>query len=185
MQSYVEMKHSGETMLSVSDLNVGKRLRLAAGIYTYYDSSSLKFTYLKNDYELTNENATGTSSAWSVLFSYLLTGEKEKYESAYFQKIKPHQNFSQGKGGAWQLVMRYSQWQASTILVQAARQSPGSIVAADKANAFSIGINWILTPNARINTSWIRTKFDIQKSPIILTSDTQDALLARFTLQFF
>lgn len=183
MDNFRFRSESGEVMLAATDVPVNDRLRLAGGFYAYYGSSSLKAVYLDNRYELTPGNQTGHATAWSVLFSHLLTGEQQVYQSGLFQKIKPKRNYAKGEGGAWQLALRYSEWQADTTLVQAAVTAINPIAAADKAKAISLGINWVLTPNARINASWIRTRFDVLDATLLKT--TQNTLMARFTLQFF
>lgn len=172
---------SGEIMLAATDVPIDDRMRLAGGIYTYHGSSSLKAVYLENSYELGGQ--TGHATAWSILLAHLLTGEQEAYQSGRFQKIIPKQNYNKGRGGAWQIALRYSQWQANAALVQASTMATTPVVVADKAKAISVGINWILNPNARINASWIRTEFDTLGAS--LSKDTEDNVLARFTLQFF
>lgn len=79
---------AGTTMLSVTDISVTDRLRLAAGLYIYYGSSFIKTSYLENKYDFAN-GSKGSVSAWSVRFSHFLTGEQEQYKSGYFQKLKP------------------------------------------------------------------------------------------------
>lgn len=172
---------SGEIMLAAAGVPVDDRMRLAGGFYAYHDSSSLKAVYLENSYELGSQ--TGHATAWSILFAHFLTGEQEVYRSGLFQKLKPKRNYAKGEGGAWQLALRYSEWKADAPLVQAVVAAINPTVSADKAKALSLGVNWILIPNARINTSWTRTEFDALGA--ILSKDIQDTVMARFTLQFF
>ena len=174
---------SGEVMLSATDVSVNQRLRIAGGLYGYFGSDSLKATYLRNRYEFSTTNQTGVTSAWSILYTHSITGEREEYRSGVFNKINPKRNFLNGTGGAWQLVVRFSEWNANSSIVQAANSVSVSTVAADKAKAISLGVNLILTPNARINLSWIHTKFD--RVALVLPNDSQDSLVARFALQFF
>jgi len=173
----------GTTMLSATGLPVVDRLRLAAGLYIYYGSSFVKVSYLSNKYDL-GTGLNGNTSAWSARFSHFLTGEKEQYKSGFFQKLKPNTNYSPGKsGGAWQIVLQFSEWQADTNLVAAANLATTPIVAAKKASSVSVALNWILNPNARISTNLIQTKYDRIGSVII--KDIENKALVRFTLQFF
>lgn len=174
---------AGTTLLSSTGLPVEERLRFATGLYIYYKSSFIKSSYLKNRYEL-GSSLNGSASAWSILFSHFLTGEQEQYKSGFFQKVKPKKNYNADNGGgAWQIALQFSEWQADNNLITAAGLTAQNTIAAKEAKSISLGLNWILNPNARISSSLIQTKYDRLGS--FINNEIENKALMRFTLQFF
>jgi phosphate-selective porin OprO/OprP len=65
-------------------------------------------------------------------------------------------------GGAWQLGVRYSSYDASDTVVGAGAMS-GTVISrvqnSAKANTVTLAANWILNPNARVMFNVSQTRF--------------------------
>lgn len=109
----------------------------------------------------------GTIKSQYVAVVYNLTGEKwsDAYKDGVFGAVRPASNFSSsGKGnGAWQLSYRTSSYDAgnwtSTTPTSGSR----------KGKTDTMGVNWLLNPNARIMLNYSTTKFD---TPFALGAST-------------
>ena len=105
-------------------------------------------------------------------FIYNLTGEswKDAYKGGLFGGIKPKTNFNvkEGVGGAWQLAVRFSQYDASKfgssdedgLVTSNASGKQYEIEGSPKGNTLTYGVNWLLNPNARIMLNYAMTRFD-------------------------
>lgn len=97
-----------------------------------------------------------------------MTGENwsDAYKGGAFGGIAPKANFNPGGGlGAWQFGLRYSKYDASGIQVGNGTAAAGTAREqnSDVGHTVTLGVNWILNPNARIMLNYDRTKF---KSPV-------------------
>ena len=130
-----------------------------------------------------------THSAWQVSGQWVLTGE-----SASLTGINPLRPFrpSDGSWGAWQLVARYSAFDADPDTFRGFAAPTSS---AAGANAWSVGINWWLNRNLRVLTSFSLTSFDgggvvnpadptSKQAPATVTHQDEKALLTRVQLAF-
>jgi phosphate-selective porin OprO/OprP len=117
-----------------------------------------------------NETVSGDVDTYYIQAMWNITGEKwsEMYRSGVFRGLTPNNNFKLGSGwGAWQVGVRYSQFDASDIRVTGTRsreQSGQQIGTAatnqnDKVDSYGIGVNWILNPLSRVMFEWTRTDF--------------------------
>ena len=137
----------------------------AFGTTTCYDSSlnvSARTNYYELIYNLTGEN-------WA-----------NSYKSGAFTTIKPLANFSSsssGGWGAWQIGVRFSNYSVTEPTWSTARTNVAGSVSTGKSavlgnsnfsrgensesgNTTTLGINWILNPNARVIFNYALTKFD-------------------------
>lgn len=177
---------SGTTMLKADNLPIDDRYRVSASLYSIYDSLTFRGDYLINQYHFTDVDSTGNVSALSLLFSYYITGESDTYSGGLFQKTKPLKPYKSGGGnGAWQIVFRYSQFDASQQIIDSVITNAGvtSIQEASNAKAYSAGMNWLLSSHARVNLSMIHTRFDrLAQSGL---GSYENSFLMRFVLQYF
>jgi phosphate-selective porin OprO/OprP len=94
--------------------------------------------------------------AWAVTGSWVLTGEAATDTSA---GVRPRANFDFGAGhwGALQIAARYHTLRIDDAAFTLGFAAPGS---SRKAEAWTVGLNWYLTPNFRYTFNFERTVFD-------------------------
>ena len=114
---------------------------------------------------------TGEVKASYAEFIWNITGESwaAAYKSGAFGGITPKSNFVLNGGtGAWQAGMRLSKYDASDIRVGNGTAAAGTAREqnSDKAQTLTVGVNWILNPNARVLFNYARTKFNTPVTPI-------------------
>ena len=130
------------------------------------------------------------------------TGEKfaDFYKEGIFTAVKPINNFDfkTFSGGTWQVGARYSTFDASDFnnttfaSVNGATTSAanGSVTTTNttnstfEADAYTVGINFLPTPNTRFMLNFIQTNFD---TPILIEGDKEDkerAITARAQFNF-
>jgi phosphate-selective porin OprO/OprP len=83
---------------------------------------------------------------------YNLTGESHAYKDGSFGWIKPNNAIDKGGKGAWQVGVRMSEFDASTITVATGKSN--------RATAMTYGITWFCTDNLRFMVNYTDTKFD-------------------------
>lgn len=91
---------------------------------------------------------------------YNITGESwaDAYKTGAFSGVRPKSNFVYGSGGgAWQVGLRYSSYDASDTGYSG---TSSRVQNSSKANTVTLAANWILNPNARIMFNVAKTKFD-------------------------
>ncbi|MFN9717087.1 MAG: OprO/OprP family phosphate-selective porin [Planctomycetota bacterium] len=94
---------------------------------------------------------------WYAQALYFLTSEHREYErkTGVFGRVIPHQNFGEcGSLGAWQAGARYSR----------ANLIDGSIDGGELED-MTLGLNWFLNPNLKIQNNYIYTIRDAQLGP--------------------
>ena len=94
------------------------------------------------------------------------------YRAGAFGGIAPKNNFNPGSGiGAWQLGLRYAKYDASGISVGNGTAAAGAAREqnSDIGNTITLGLNWILNPNARIMLNYDRTRFNTAVTPVDVT----------------
>ena len=147
--------------------------------------------------EYTRANYSGRSAlavdfdrdidAWYAGVNWAITGEQyaASYRNGAFGRIRPNNNFSpKGSGwGAWELGLRYSNFDASDFRNS---NAVGTGVIANtltnEAQAYTVGIKWLPTPNTRFLLNYIQTEFD---TPITLNSiKTGEEKAVTFRAQF-
>jgi len=82
---------------------------------------------------------------------YFLTGENRVYirQSGVFGRTIPNENFNFKKGtwGAWQIGVRYSTLNLNS----------GALLNGGNASDMTVGLNWFLNPNARLQFNYVLT----------------------------
>ena len=121
--------------------------------------------------------------AWYASALWNITGENfaDMYKEGIFGRLKPKNNLKEdGRGwGAFQLGLRYSRFDGrdfkrgnaagtGVLLSSASSTADGLLVATNKADAWTLGLNWILNPNVRLITNYVRTRFD---TPVLVRVD--------------
>jgi phosphate-selective porin OprO/OprP len=100
-------------------------------------------------------SALGASSfdGFYVFGSWFITGEHRNYKrsSGTFDRLTPHKSFSltDGGPGAWEVAVRYS---------QSALNDEG--VTGGRLNDITVGVNWYLNPNAKIQINYVNAMVD-------------------------
>ena len=91
---------------------------------------------------------------WYAEALYFLTGEHRDYEkkSGVFGRVIPHDNFGSKCGcGAWQVAARYSTANLSD-----------SGLDGGQVDDVTLGLNWFLNPNMKVQTNYVYTTRDTQ-----------------------
>jgi phosphate-selective porin OprO/OprP len=131
-----------------------------------------------------------------VNLMWMITGEAyaDSYKDGQFGRIRPRNNFSWKDGiwGAWELGLRYSEFDASDF-APAGSSQPGRLatmqtapvtVGTTKAQAYTIGLKWLPNAYTRIQLNYVHTDFD---TPIVaggITTDKEDAITLRGQIDF-
>ena len=94
--------------------------------------------------------------AWQLAASYVLTGETATDAGI---GVRPRANFDFGNGnfGAFQIAARYHTLKVDERAFTLGLATPGS---SEKADAWTVGLNWYLTGNFRYTFNYERTVFD-------------------------
>ena len=145
--------------------------------------------YLKNSFsgDLTaTQNFDADINAWYVSALWNITGEKfaDFYKEGVFTATKPKNNFDFNNlsGGTWQIGARYSKFDAGDFNNSIFASAGGGGVANNvskvstasntfEADAYTLGINFVPTPNTRFMLNYIETRFD---TPIVIEGSSED-----------
>jgi phosphate-selective porin OprO/OprP len=103
---------------------------------------------------------------------YNITGESwaDAYKTGAFSGVRPKSNFVYGSGGgAWQVGLRYSSYNADDTSVAGTSSRTQN---SSKANTVTLAANWILNPNARIMFNVARTSFGTAVQALDTDADT-------------
>jgi phosphate-selective porin OprO/OprP len=168
--------------------NVNKELKgleiaLATGPWKfqseYFDASYNATALNKNNASVlqgtANLNLTAKTDYYELVYN--ITGENwaQSYRNGAFSNIRPKSNFGSGGTGAWQVGWRLSSYKVGE---PAATLASGSGTTRTYTKTFgtingntsrgensatattnTIGVNWILNPNARVIFNYAETKF--------------------------
>ena len=133
----------------------GTHWRLSPQGYYYYGPLGLLGEYVISDQQVTKgaSSADLQNTAWEISGSWLLTGEDATYNS-----VTPKHPFDprNGQWGAWQVVARYANLDVDKNAFPTFASYSSS---ASSARAWSVGLNWYLNNNIRVDTSFSRTMF--------------------------
>jgi phosphate-selective porin OprO/OprP len=176
--------------------------RTRGGLETALAYGSVK---LQGEFINTSFDGAGYSrdiDAWYASAMWNVTGESfaDMYKEGVFGRLKPKNSYTPGAGwGALQVGLRYSNFDASDfkttnvagtgiLLNTPTATTDGLLVATNKADAWTLGANWILNPNVRIMTNFIRTNYDtpilVRVNGVNKSLDKEDALTMRAQFDF-
>ncbi len=138
----------------------GEHWRLAPQGYFYHGPFGLLGEYVISHQRVTRAGAAPFTSAnlentgWQITAAWLLTGETAAHKGG----VTPTHNFSltDGGWGAWQVVARYAELDVDDA---AFPNFANPATSASAAHAWSLGLNWYLNRNVRVNTSFSQTLF--------------------------
>jgi phosphate-selective porin OprO/OprP len=146
---------------------------------------------------LAGRNIDKDINAWYASVTWLVTGESyaSTYKNGMFNRLAPKHNFAWGKDGfgAVELGLRYSSFDASDFKTAAQGCVTGSgclitptatAAFTNKADAWTAGAKWIITPNARLMLNYIHTSFDTPVTINRKSSDDEDAVTVRAQYDF-
>jgi phosphate-selective porin OprO and OprP len=139
-------------------LNDGVRVRYSPQFFYYFKAFGGFSEYTRTEVPMRKalDRADIRHDAWQVAVSYVLTGETATDSAA---GIRPRTNaeFGHGSLGAFQVAARYHTLQLDRDAFALGFASPGS---SGRAEAWTVGLNWCLTPNLRYTYNFERTVFD-------------------------
>ncbi|MEA3109393.1 MAG: phosphate-selective porin OprO and OprP [Gammaproteobacteria bacterium] len=151
----------------------GERVRVSPQAYYYYRSFGLLSEYVHESQDVARTVGTGSGSytrrarlepeSWQLVATYLLTGDQ-----ATFGTVKPKRPFAVGQSGwgAVEFAARISELTLDpATFTKAANGAAGSWFAnpskqANKAVAWTVGLNWYLTQNVAWYVDFTKTRFD-------------------------
>ena len=143
-----------------------------------FGATKLQAQYTRQNHEF---DSNGVSLDRDINSGYVqvlhtITGEKwaDRYKDGAFGALKPKQNFDGDTmtGGAWELGLRYSNFDASEFNIAALTTAGtatgttignGVVTAASgytKANAYTAGVKFWANPNFRMMADYVYTDFD-------------------------
>ncbi len=128
----------------------------------------LQAEYFNVNFSGTSAGAAGTSydrdiEAYYANLTWLVTGERyaDNYRSDRMVRLRPKNNFAPGKTccGAWELGLRYSKFDAGDF--KSSNPAGTGVLSAGTsvADAWTLGVKWIVNPNTRFLLNYIRTNF--------------------------
>ena len=184
----------GATFFSANAFDGANVERTRTGLEGAVAVGPIKFQaeYVKSDYDGTSKVGKDFSrgiDAWYASVNWLISGERyaDNYRNGAFGRIRPNNNFSPSAAGmgAWELGLRYTNFDASDFKNG---NDPGTGViattVANKANAYTVGLKWLPTPNTRFLLNYIQTKFDTPVTSGGIKADDEKAVTFRAQLDF-
>jgi phosphate-selective porin OprO/OprP len=166
----------------------GTHWRFSPQGYYYYGPFGLLGEYVISDQGVENTVSLATAdlknTAWEISGGWVLTGEDASYTG-----VTPRHPFDPGNGGwgAWQLVARYAELNVDSAAFPVFSNPATS---ASAAQAWSLGLNWYLNRNIRVNASYSRTTFTgggtttATTAPNAVSSHPEDVFFTRVQLAF-
>lgn len=122
---------------------------------------------------------------WYAEALWMITGENyaDSYKGGKFDRIKPKNDFNpDGPGmGAWEIGVRYSDLDASDLKSGVIKTSSSLTTEAD---AWTLGVKWIPTPNWRFLANYVKTDYDTDITLNGKKFDSEDAFTVRAQMDF-
>jgi phosphate-selective porin OprO/OprP len=173
-------------------LPAGTHWRLSPQGYYYYGPFSLLGEYAISSQKVTGGTVKGNTpvtlqnTAWELTGGWVLTGEDAGYNG--ITPLHPF-NLHNGDWGAFQFVARYANLDvddnAFTDGFASASTTGNFTASASEARAWSVGLNWYLNRNIRINGSFSRTDFTGGRGTgATVTAQPENVLFTRIQLAF-
>ena len=178
---------AGTRFLELNDdvIHDGTRSRYGTELSWFLGPFSLKgewMTLRMDDLYLGNQKEDLNADAGYISLSYFITGEQQPFKKGVLGRVIPKKNFDPDKKtwGAWQLVARYDFLDAERDIFKKGFANPGRYT--DRAEAFTLGINWYLNDMVRVMFNYVRTEFDEDILYRNERIDNEDVFLGRFQL---
>lgn len=127
--------------------------------------------------------------AYYLSANWLVTGERyaDAYKDGAFKRIHPHADFHPARGGrgAVELGLRYSRFDASDFkLTNPAGSGVLGAGLTNSADAWTLGLKWILNPYARLMVTAVHTRFDTPVTIGSVPTSRERALMLRGQVNF-
>jgi len=159
----------------------GDHWRISPQGYYYCGPLGLLGEYVISDQQV----ISGASSAdlhntgWEISGGWVLTGENDSYNG-----LTPKHPFDllKGQWGAWQVAARFAELDVDHKADSTTFATAGSAL---RARGWSVGINWYLNKNVRVNASYSHTQFeDILGVANAVTKQPENVFFTRAQLAF-
>jgi phosphate-selective porin OprO/OprP len=151
----------GDTDTEVDRDRLGGELSLAWGPLKVQG----EYTRANFDWEAGGTSFDNDIDAYYLMAGWMITGES--YASAYrgggYRALVPEKPFGSGGWGAWELAVRYSDFDAEDF--------DASSNYTNKADAWTIGLKWIPVTNVRFYLNYVDTQFD---TPVTVNGEEYD-----------
>lgn len=182
----------GVTFFQVADFTGDDvdRQRFGLEMALAFGPAKIQSEYVKNEFD--GQSSAGLSFDRSlesqyIALNWMITGENYagSYKGYKFDRMKPTKNVGNGSWGAWELGARFSSLDASDF-TSGNSAGTGVLTAgtANKADAFTLGLKWILDPNTRVLANYVHTKFDSPVTHSNGASDDEKAFTVRAQIDF-
>ena len=169
---YAATTASGAASANGTTIANGERLRISPQAYYYYKSFGLLGEYVDESQDVSRTLGTGAAAlthrarlkpdSWQLMATYLLTGD-----DATFGTVVPKRPFAIGQPGwgAVELAARISELKLDSATFTDLKGVVDSWFAdpnaqANKATAWTLGVNWYLTQNVEWVLDYTATRFD-------------------------
>jgi len=119
-----------------------------------YNGLTVQAEYFNSTVKFTSTDSEKKSKSWYVEAGYVLTGEHRTYSQSagVFKDPKPA-----GDNGAWEVAARYTS-------VDLTRK--GNALNGGKAKTWTLGANWFVTDQLKLQANYTRTKFSFAPTAI-------------------
>lgn len=111
-----------------------------------------------------------------VYGSWFITGETRPFKNGNFDRVKPYNNFGGGGSGAFELAVRYDRLDLA--------ETPVAARAGNKAESWTAGVNWYLTPFAKFLFNWVHFTGDNTPLDPVGSKTKGDVLATRLHIDF-
>jgi phosphate-selective porin OprO/OprP len=141
---------------STGSIADGNEWRINPQVYYYGGPFGFLGEYVKADGNVRNgsRKTTLSNDAWTLLASYVLTGEDASFEGV---KVKNDFDLQSGQWGAWEVLGRVSQLNIDDKAFPIYADPTKSV---KEAREYVAGLNWYLNNNLKWNANYAYTSFD-------------------------
>lgn len=162
-------------------LENGNRVRFSPQAYWYWGPFGLLAEWVRSSPQLRLPDGSEIEpdiDAWQIAASYVLTGEDSS-----FRGVTPSSPFRGAEGGgwgAWQIAARYGELRIDDEVFD--RGFASRATAAERARAWTLGVNWYLNPFVKISLNYDQTHFEDGASDG--DRPTEGTITSRFQVAF-
>ena len=159
--TFFSTANMGTTATEVDRERLGGELSLAWGPIKVQG----EYTQANFDWSVGAASFDNDIDAYYLMAGWMITGETyaKAYRNGAYRAIVPNKPFGSGGWGAWEVALRYSEFDASDFTA--------STNFTNKADAFTVGLKWIPVTNVRFYLNYVDTQFD---TPIRVNGEQYD-----------
>lgn len=161
----------------------GPQSRISPQGYWYWGPAGFLWEWVQteNDVQLGTVRSSITATSWQTQLSYVITGEDATYRGVTPAKNFDPWKFLDGHWGALQVAFRYAQLEVEKDVYRLGFANPNN--AARQADAWAIGVNWMLNPMVRLMLDYDSTQFT-GGAPNGGDRDDEDLIMSRVQFVF-